>query len=37
LELTLIARSHRLVTLGNLLEAARLEAESISRVNGRGS
>ena len=37
LELTLIARSHRLDTLGNLLEVARLEAESISRSNGRGS
>jgi hypothetical protein len=38
LELVLIARSHRLDTLGYLLEVARLEAESISRSsNGRGS
>lgn len=38
LELVLIARSHRLDTLGYLLDVARLEADSISRgSNGRTS
>jgi hypothetical protein len=37
IELALIARDHRLDTLGYLLEVARLEAESVSRSNGRGS
>jgi len=37
LELALIARGHHLDTLGYLLEVARLEAESVSRSNGRGS
>ena len=35
MELALIARSHRLDTLGYLLDVARLEAESVSRSNGR--
>jgi len=37
MELALIARGHRLDTLGYLLEVARLEAESVSRSNGRGT
>jgi hypothetical protein len=37
MELALIARGHRLDTLGYLLDVARLEAESVSRSNGRGS
>ena len=37
MELALIARDHRLDTLGYLLEVARFEAESVSRSNGHGS
>ena len=37
MELALIARNHRLETLGDLLDMVRLEAESVSRSNGRGS
>ncbi len=36
-ELALIARSHRLDSLGYILDVARLEAESVLRsTNGRG-
>ena len=38
MELALIARGHRLDTLGYILDVARLEAESVLRSsNGRGS
>ena len=37
MELALIAHGHRLDILGYLLDVARLEAESVSRSNGRGS
>jgi len=35
IELALIARGHRLDALGYLLDVARLEAENVSRSNGR--